>query len=355
MKENKSHTCNADILRKMPFGNESADLINNILSDLMKLALSSKDNGDMRLLRNNIKDLCNAFQLFSKYRDIRKVALFGSSRTGPYDPAYKLAEDFAQRIVNKGFLVITGAGGGIMEAGNKGATAANSFGVNIRLPFEQDANKFISEDRLVSFKYFFSRKLVFQKESDATVILPGGFGTVDEMMEILTLVQTGKSRPRPVILLQPEGDDYWTEFNVFIDKMMAHGYISDEDLQLYTITGDAEEAARQISDFYKIYHSLAYVENETVLRFNAPIADGVIEKINKDFRDIIKEGDIEPTEPLPKELERHNHANLYRLKFRFNRSSFGRLIEMIHFINSEVEILRIKRPQKLEDKGKSAI
>lgn len=327
-----------DTLVNEHFANKEGEILREIFTAVAKLGLESQERGDLRLLNYNIKELRYAFGLFSKYKDIQKVAIFGSSRVETDKAQYQLAEKFSRKITQRGFMVITGAAGGIMEAGNKGAGLENSFGINIRLPFEQLANKYISGPRLINFKYFFTRKLIFQKESDATVLLPGGFGTIDEGMEILTLVQTGKSNPRPIILLQPPGDEYWSEFSDFIKKyMLLNGYISREDLSLFRVVNDADKAVEEITNFYKVYHSIRYIKDITVLRFKKPIPEEVIQEINSKFSDIMMRGNkATPCSPMEDEVKDNDYLNLPRLKFHFNRRNYGRLIELIRFINQEV-------------------
>jgi len=215
----------------------SEELLREMLVTIAKIGEEKMDIGDMKLVNTTLKELRYAFKVFSAYRDRRKVTIFGSARTNPSDREYKIAEAFAKAAADSSFLVITGSGPGIMEAGNKGAGTAHSFGVNIRLPFEQQPNPYIAGDsKLVNFKYFFTRKLMFIKESDATVLLPGGFGTMDEGFEVMTLFQTGKCRPMPIIMLEPAGGTYWKKWLTFIKKgILDMGYISEDDLKIFKI------------------------------------------------------------------------------------------------------------------------
>ncbi len=316
------------------FASENAELLRQMFTAVAKVGLESSDGGDMKLLNSNIKELRYAFNVFSTYRNVRKVVIFGSARTTANQDEYQMAEEFARKIAQKGFMVITGAGNGIMEAGNKGAGKENSFGVNILLPFEQKPNKFIQEERQINFKYFFTRKLIFLKESDASVLFPGGFGTLDEGMEVLTLVQTGKSKPRPIIFLEPEGSSFWGEFNNFIkNKLLKHNYISREDISLFKILNDTDKAVEEIENFYSLYHSTRFVKEKTILRLKKPISEEIIEKLNENFKDILINGKISTCSPMEDEIKNNEFVNLPRLAMFYNRQNYGRLNDLIHFIN----------------------
>lgn len=311
--------------------------VKEALNDVVKLALDDNLNsGDWKLFNRSVMELKQSFDVFAKYRGIRKVCVFGSARTPEDHPEFRLAEDFSRQITEHDFMVITGAGGGIMEAGNKGATNQNSFGLNIDLPFEQYSNPYITDDpKLISYRYFFIRKLFFIKETDATVLCPGGFGTLDEGYEGLTLLQTGKSMPRPVVLLAHEGNPYWYKVREFLsDVMLADGYISPDDLSLFTICESAEDAVKVITDFYKRYHSVRYVGKETVLRLESMISERDIEELNELFADIVEEGTIREVEPFQDEVRTRDQLKKPRLAFRFNKMNFGRLFEMIRWINA---------------------
>jgi len=312
----------------------SEDLLREMLTTIAKSGEEKLDIGDMKLINTTIKELRYAFDIFSAYHGRRKIAIFGSARTNPLAKEYKMAEEFAREITGHKFLVITGSGPGIMEAGNKGAGTANSFGVNIRLPFEQEPNRYILGDsKLVNFKYFFTRKLMFIKESDATVLFPGGFGTMDEGFEAITLFQTGKCRPRPIIMLEPKGGAYWKKWLVFIkDGMLKMGYISEQDLKIFKIMYSAKEAIGEINLFYKNYHSIRYINDITVIRLNNEMPDNKIGLIKNKFSDILIDGP-EKTKPMEWEARNNEHLNLPRIRMRFNRHDFGRLKELIDYIN----------------------
>ncbi len=293
---------------------------------------------DVKILAATLEDLEQGFRAFASHQHQRKIAVFGSARTDPEDPDYRQALKFAQAIVTRGYMVLTGGGGGIMEAGNRGAGLENTFGLNIQLPFEQLANPVLaSTDRVINFKYFFSRKLFFVKESDGMVLFPGGFGTQDEAFECLTLMQTGKTKLLPLVLLDRPGGRYWREWDEYIrNHLFSRGLISPEDLHLYTLTDDVEVACRIVTDFYRILHSNRYVRNTLVLRLNCQIDDQVVDTLNQEFGDILESGQIQKSAALPEEKEDPQIAHLPRLVMAFNQRNFGRLWQMIYRLNELV-------------------
>jgi len=308
--------------------------IRRALSVLVRLAGEEVDRLDWKILTASLEDLEQAFQTFYPYRHIRKVAIFGSARTAPEDPEYHLAVDFARLMTQQGFMAITGAGGGIMEAANKGATRGKSFGLNIQLPFEQGSNRFIEGDsKLINFKYFFTRKLFFLRESDAIAIFPGGFGTLDEAFEAITLCQTGKYGPVPIVLIDAPDAKYWQTWNDYIcNHLIQRGLASSPDRSLYAITHNLDIACKTICDFYRVYHSSRYIDRKLVLRLNCELTDTVVEQLNEEFSDILVQGKIEKSEAFPEEAGDET-ASLPRLVFEFNQRNFGRLTQMIHHIN----------------------
>lgn len=314
-------------------------LIQRALEALLRISASDTDRLNWKILTSSIEDLEQGFQRFYPYRHTRKIAIFGSARTSPQQAEYKIASEFAYRITQSGFMVITGAGGGIMQAGNEGAGRDNSFGLNIRLPFEQGANHLIDgDDKLISFKYFFTRKLFFLKESDAIALFPGGFGTQDEAFETLTLCQTGKYGPVPLVLIDKPGGDYWKSWNDYIcQQLRDKGLISPEDPSLYTITDRLDVACQTIKDFYRVYHSCRYVDKLFVMRLNLELSDAVVESLNQEFADILVEGKINKSAALPEELNDSEIASLPRLTFYFNQKSLGRLYQLIAKINQCVD------------------
>jgi len=266
---------------------------------------------------------------------VRKVTIFGSARMTPEHRAYQQATRFARRIAQEGFMVITGAGPGIMQAGHEGAGREMSFGVNIRLPFEQTANPVIRDDpKLINFKYFFTRKLVFVKETNAIVLFPGGFGTHDEGFEALTLMQTGKSNLMPLVYLDPDGDPYWDEWEDYVDRQLVkRGMVSPEDKNLFTITDDLERAVRELKCFYSVYHSMRYVRDILVIRLQQTIPEWKLEKLNEEFKDILVSGQIRQREAYPEEANQPEIAHLPRLALKFDRHQFGKLRAMVDCVN----------------------
>lgn len=316
---------------------QTADLMREILTTVVKLGKESRDKGDLKLVNNALKELRYSFKVFSPYRDVRKVVIFGSARSKKTSPEYLMAEEFARKLTEKGYMIVTGGGPGVMEAGNKGSKAGKDFALNIRLPFEQKPNSYLDEkDQIINFKYFFTRKLIFVKETDATALFPGGFGTNDEGFEMLTLIQTGKSKPRPIVLMEPQGSTYWSTWKDFIDKeLVKTGFINESDLHLFRIVHSVDDAIAYIDYFHRIYHSIRYVNGLTVLRLNKNITDEVLHRINREFKDIITSGEIVVVGPTQKEIDDNECPDLPRLAFNFNLRDFGKLCEMIGVINSD--------------------
>jgi uncharacterized protein (TIGR00730 family) len=313
-----------------------ADLIATLREFADKVAGDAPSRGDLKILARTVRELRYAFKVFSPYRNRRKVTVFGSARTLPDHPTYQQALLYGRHMACQGWLVVTGAAAGIMEAGHVGAGRENSMGLNIILPFEQDSNPIISGDaKLVHMKYFFTRKLMFVKECDAVTLLPGGFGTLDEGFEVLTLLQTGKRDMVPVVYLDEKGGHFWAEYDQFLQRnLLANGLISPEDLSLYKVTDDLEEAVQETLQFYRVYHSMRYVRDKLVLRLNDLISEELLARINDEFTDIVKSGQFVQGQPLPQEREETALTNHPRLVFRFNRRSHGRLRQLIDLINA---------------------
>jgi uncharacterized protein (TIGR00730 family) len=325
-----------NLLEEFPTGAER-ELVREILVTGFKLAEDGAARGDLKILRTAVKEMRHAFRVFAQYRDSRKVSVFGSARTQPGQPEYEVARDLGRILAEAGYLVITGAGDGIMGAAHKGAGRERSMGLNIQLPFEQKANPTILGDpKLINFRYFFTRKLFFVKESDAIILMPGGFGTLDEGFETMTLLQTGRAEPKPVILLDSEHGHYWERMMDFIrGGLLDGGYISPEDLSLVQLAHGPEQAADLIRRFYRRYHSLRYVDNRRllVIRMTSPIPERSLDSLNDRFRDIVVEDRIEVVAPQPEESDDHGLESLPRLAFRFNSFNFGRLRQLIDAIN----------------------
>jgi uncharacterized protein (TIGR00730 family) len=316
---------------------DTEHLIHEILTTAVKLGKESEDKGDLKLVNNALKELRYSFKIFTPYRSVKKVIIFGSARSKNTSAEYKMAELFTRSLTSKGYMIVTGGGPGVMEAGNKGAKAGKEFALNIRLPFEQKPNPYIDEkDKIINFKYFFTRKLVFVKETDATALFPGGFGTLDEGFEMLTLFQTGKSRPRPIVLMEPEGSTYWEAWKRFLNnEMVKNGFIDKEDFKLFRIVKSVDEAVKYIDDFYRVYHSIKYVSGDTVIRLNKKIGEETLKLINQKFKDILTGGEIRLTGPMKEEIHKGEYLELPRLVMKFNMRNYGRLCELIHVINKD--------------------
>lgn len=314
-------------------GNE--DQFAGILRTVLKLAQDNADRGDLKILNRAMQELRHAFRIFAPHRQVRKVTIFGSTRVEEDDPYYHLARSVARQAAQAGFMVITGAGPGIMQAGHEGAGREKSFGVNIRLPSLQQANPFIRDDpKLMNFHFFFTRKLIFVKEADAVVIFPGGFGTQDELFESITLAQTGKSRLVPIILMDLPDGTYWPRWQEFLrDDVLSRGYVNEREMTFFKILTNAEAAVREVTAFYRNYHSYRFVKQDLVIRLNQPPTSTLIDRLNRDFADILTDGQVRETEPLPEETDEPETLQLHRLLVRFNREDFARLRQMIDVIN----------------------
>jgi hypothetical protein len=312
-----------------------ADLIAQIKESADKLAADQPSRGDLKILSRTMRELRYAFKVFSPYRSRRKVTVFGSARTRPDKPSYQQAVNFGRAMADCGWLVVTGAASGIMEAGHVGAGRENSMGLNIMLPFEQSSNPIIAGDpKLVHMKYFFTRKLMFVKECDAVALFPGGFGTLDEGLEVLTLLQTGKRDMVPVVFVDAPGGQFWQPLiEFFQNRLLADGMVSPEDSSLYKLTDSVPAAVEEIQRFFRVYHSMRYVKNKLVFRLHEPISDQLLADINANFRDILVEGQFTQGEPLREEKDEPALIALPRLIFQFNRRSLGRLRQLIDAIN----------------------
>jgi len=316
---------------------DNRDLIAELMATALKLYRDQPDRGELKLFNTALKEMRYSALVFGAYRDVPKVTIFGSARTSPDDIEYQLARDFAHHMTHeRDWMVITGAGPGIMEAGNRGAGPDGSFGVNIRLPFEANANEYISTSRLINFKYFFTRKLGFVKESNAFTVFPGGFGTMDEAFELLTLVQTGKAPIHPIVLMEA-GGSYWPTWETFVtDELLAKGWISENDLHLYSISNSVEAAADEICGFYANYHSQRYVNGRLIIRLRQEATAEELEQLNESFGDILVNGAIEAAEPSGHERADGDALERARIQLHFNRRSHGRLRQLIDMLNGFV-------------------
>ena len=316
-------------------GGANEAVVADIIENALKLLTDVQDSGDVRVIQTALRELRYAFRLFAPYADKRKVTIFGSARTLPSKPEYQQAVEFGRKISQAGFMVITGAGPGIMQAGHEGAGPENSFGANIRLPWEQSANPVIAKDKkLVTFRYFFTRKLTFIRHSDAIALFPGGFGTLDEAYEAITLMQTGKSQLMPLVLIDRPGGTYWKTWDKQArEHLLRDKLISDDDLNLYQITDSADEAVKIITRFYRNFHSTRFVRDLFVIRLKHAPAATAIAALNEDFADIISGEPIKVIPPTPEEREETVFLDLPRIAFGFNRKDYGRLRQLIDVLN----------------------
>jgi len=318
-------------------GGHNEENVADIIENALKLLTDVEHTGDVRVIQTALRELRYAFKLFAPYAETRKVTMFGSARTQASKQEYSQAVDFGRKIAQAGFMVITGAGGGIMQAGHEGAGPEMSFGANIRLPWEQAANPVIREDnKLVTFKYFFTRKLMFIRHSDALALFPGGFGTLDEALETLTLVQTGKNPPIPLVLIDYDDGGYWEPWFEFLrDTLLTRGLISGEDFGLFTITRDPFEAAQVINDFYRVYHSSRFIGKTLVIRLNKSLSAEQVATLQAEFAEIVEPGSkLAMTAAFPEEGDQPDLLDLPRLAFAFDRRSFGLLEAFIRRLNS---------------------
>ena len=311
------------------------ELIREMVISALKAGQESDYLADLKMLSNTMKEMRYTNKVFDPFRDRKKVTIFGSARTEPTEPIYRKCVNFSRRLAELGYMIITGGGQGIMQAGNEGAGSENSFAVNIRLPFEQAPNRvMLKNPRLITYKYFFNRKIAFVRESNALAVFPGGFGTLDEAMEVFTLIQTGKTSPKPLVLIDDESG-YWDLWFEFIkSSMLGRGYISAEDFAIFTITANEEEAVQVIEDFYRNYHSMRFVDNRLVIRLNKDLADNDIDMLASEFPEVLHPGtSIVRSAPLAEEADEPDLLHLPRLVLRFDHQHYGLLIAFIGRIN----------------------
>jgi uncharacterized protein (TIGR00730 family) len=325
-----------DTLINTAEGIQRPEYVREMILAALKAGQEDDESADLKLMNTTLKELRFTSKIFGPYRNVRKVTVFGSARTHSDAPVYAMARDFGRKLAETGYMVITGGGAGIMHAVNEGAGPEHSFGVNIRLPFEQKPNPVLEGNpRLITYKYFFNRKVAFLKEADAVALFPGGFGTLDEAMETLTLVQTGKRNPLPLVLVDEPGGTYWTNWIKFIkNELHVHGYISDTDFSLFERVNSVEAAVKHINRFYSRYHSMRFVNGHLVFRLTSVLAQHHIQKLKERFQDIlVPQGNIVLSGPLPEEKEETEISHLPRLVVDFNRQNFGRLRSLIDAIN----------------------
>jgi uncharacterized protein (TIGR00730 family) len=310
-------------------------LVREMIVSALKMGRDGIGQGDMKLYSRALKEMRRASLVFGPYEDERKLSIFGSARTKPSEPEFQAAVAFAKKMREAGFMSITGAGPGIMEAAQEGSGRDGSFGLNIKLPFEQGANATISGDeKLINFNYFFTRKLAFVKESDAIAAFPGGFGTMDELFEVMTLIQTGKAQVVPIVLIDAKGGTYWkTWFRFVKDHLFRLGLISEDDFHLFKVTDDLDEAVEVITGFYRNFHSYRYVGKRLVMRLQHPVTPELLGKLNDEFVDLIEEGAYHTSNALPQEADEPHLQDLPRLICTKKRGLAGRFRQLIDCVN----------------------
>ncbi len=315
---------------------KTSGLIEELIITALKMARDGVSLADLKLFNRSLREMRNATKVFAPYRAKQKVVVFGSARTASSEVEYQAAEVFAEKMRDLGYMIMTGGGDGIMGAAQKGAGRDASFGLNIRLPFEQRANETIDGDqKLINFNYFFTRKLHFVKESHAVALFPGGFGTMDEAFEVLTLMQTGKARILPVVMVDKPNGTYWHTWNSFLaEYLLKLGLISAEDFNLFKVTDSVDAAIDEIQQFYRNFVSYRWVDQRLVLRIRTAITDGALDEIRENFKDIIGANHFEQTVALPEESNEPELAGLPRLVFVPVKKNFGRLRMFIDAVNA---------------------
>ena len=315
---------------------ENVRLSEELVSEALGLITDQPDTLDLKIATAALAEMRDAYAVFAPYKDRRKVSIFGSARISEDDPLYELTVGLARTLADRGWMAVTGAGPGIMQAGMEGAGREMSIGVSIRLPFETGANSIIAgDDKHVSMKYFFTRKVMLIKESQAFVCMPGGFGTLDEMFELLTLTQTGKGVPVPIVLLDAPGDPFWEGVDTFVrEQLIARGLVSSNDVGLYTITNDCDEAARVIEEFYANYDSIRFVGDRLVIRMRQGPTDTQLAELNEQFGHLVSSGSIDRAEPFKIERRDDDKVDLDRISFVFAKRGYSDLVAMIRVLNT---------------------
>ena len=309
-----------------------ARFVRDLIRTALKLHPDGRDRGELKLMTAALKELRYAYKVFNQYPHVPKISVFGSARTPEDHPDYRACVEFSRRMAERGWGVITGAGDGIMKAGHEGPGAHASFGLAISLPFETTANTVIQGDpKLITFRYFFTRKLIFVSQAKAVAVFPGGLGTQDELFEVLTLIQTGKGTMLPIVLVEGENGDYWKHwYNYVENSLLGYEFISPEDMNLFAVCKTPEEAAQHVSDFYRVYHSSRYVRDDFVIRLKAPLPEKALAALNDEFSGLVREGEI--VQRGPYEVEQ-DHLDLPRVAFTHTRHQYGRVRVLINRVN----------------------
>jgi len=318
-------------------GKHDSDYVTHMIITALGLGTDSTSTLDLKIASSALKEMREAFAMFDPYANRKKVTIFGSARTKKDDPLYLHTQNVAKSLADQGWMVVTGAGPGIMEAGMEGAGRERSIGVSIRLPFESSANSIIAGDeKYVSMRYFFTRKLMLVKESQAFLCLPGGFGTLDETFELLTLTQTGKGVPVPIVLLDLPGDHFWRSIDELVrNQLLVRGLVSSEDLALYRVCDSISDATSEIQTFYRNYHSIRYIGKHLIMRLNNEPSAQLLDALNDKFAHMCQTGGFEIVQPHAAERNENDNLDKHRLRFDPNRSDAGGLRELINFLNQD--------------------
>ncbi len=313
-------------------GSAEHRLVRDLLITSTKLIPDGRHTGELKLITAAVKEMRYAYRVFARYADPHKITIFGSARTAETHPDYKAAVEFSKLMSQAGWMAITGAGDGIMKAGHEGPGRAASFGVAIRLPFEQQTNTVIAGDeKLIHFRYFFTRKLMFISQAEGVALFPGGFGTMDEAYETLTLVQTGKASPMPIVCIEGEGGSYWKNWDAWVKaNLLVNGWINAEDLNLYYIAKDPRDAMEHVLAFYRNYHSSRYVKDDLIIRMRRPLSEKQVEELNAEFKVLVRDGKI--TQRGPYDIETDSRE-LPRLAFTHTKHKMGIVRKLIDRIN----------------------
>lgn len=311
-------------------------LIEEMIITALRIGKDQLGEADLKLFNRALKEMRSGSRVFAPYASERKVSVFGSARTHPDQPEFEAARSFSERMSKEGFMTITGAGDGIMGAAQLGAGRENGFGLNIRLPFEQSANETIDGDpKLVTYNYFFTRKLAFVKEADAVALFPGGFGTMDEGFEVLTLIQTGKASVFPIVMVDAPGGSYWKTFTQFLkEHLLRLGLISPEDFNLFKVTDSVDEAVEEILHFYSNFHSYRFVRDIMVVRMHHGISEEDVATLNREWKDLLVDGEFTCCDMHPEEANETHLFGMPRLSFKVKRGKAGRIRQLIDFINN---------------------
>ena len=316
-------------------GKTEPGYVTQMIKSALEISKSDVSSLDAKIAASALREMQQAFKMMAPFRDRKKVTIFGSARTSKGDPLFDRTAQISREFAERGWMVVTGAGPGIMEAGMVGAGRENSIGVSIRLPFETAANEVIQGDtKFVSMRYFFTRKLMLVKESHAFICMPGGFGTLDEMFELLTLIQTGKGLPVPLLLMDLEDDPFWESISQLIqDQLLPRGLISSDDLAFFDVCHSPSDAWKIVETFYSNYRSMRFFGETLVLRLNREVSDGLISSLGDHFGMLCVDGGFSRVDARAEEIRDLDDLDAHRIAFKFARRHYGHLRMLINHLN----------------------